>query len=125
MDALLLGKGEKFLDMLYQVFEEMGGKDLISEQMLKAGNDGDAFKRQLITALLQLNKKQFDVWIARLRIQADKDSDKSALNGGVRQAPNVFIIKGLHDVGEVIDITGQVQEIVDGPKKLQLKGLEE
>lgn len=117
-------KGGKFVNMLFEIIEEEDFKKFLLEEMRKE-DGGASFKRQFAKDMISFMKKQYDVVIAKMKIQADKDSDKAALLGGVKPVTNIFVIKGLHESAEVIDVTAQSQVVEDGPKVLRLKGLEE
>jgi hypothetical protein len=113
----LLQAMERFNKMTLDVFFKMGGEKMLLEELQKEGDD---YKRQFLKELFAMNKKYYDVLIAKMRIEAEKTiaGQEEGHRGNI-----VFIIKGLYDE-PAIDVTPAPATPV-GPREFRTKGLEE
>jgi hypothetical protein len=120
IDQLLLGDMEKMIRDAFKSYQSQGGGEMFDDELMK----DEKFRQVFIKELFALSKKYFDILAARMRIEADReDGARAGANGG--RVTNVFVIKGLYEDGaKVVDVTETVQEITDGPKRFQVKGLE-
>jgi hypothetical protein len=119
LDLLLLKDMETMIRDAFKSYRDQGGGQMFDDELMA----DKKFRQVFIKELFALSKKYFDILAAKMRIEADKESDKNGANG-VKPVTNIFVIKGLHEVAQVIDVTNQAQVVEDGPKRLELKGLE-
>jgi hypothetical protein len=125
---LVMKKSERFLLMAFEVFEEMGGKDILIGEMMAQDS---TFQRQFVKELFTLNKKWFDIAATRMRIDAEANSASRGVGDrtGAGRVTNVFIIKGLHD-GQGREMAGKVIDVSPGASqqaavaRFQVNGLE-
>jgi hypothetical protein len=113
----LLEAMERFNAITLRVFEKMGGEQMLIDELMK--EDGN-WRRQFLKELFSINKKYYDVLIARMRIEAEKTIAGQAAEG--HRGNVIFIIKGLYDE-PAIDVTPP--KPVNGPRELEIKGLDD
>ncbi|OPY84595.1 MAG: hypothetical protein A4E65_00253 [Syntrophorhabdus sp. PtaU1.Bin153] len=120
-----MSKMENFLKVAFEVFEEIGGKQALIEEVFKEDSN---FQRQFIKELFTLNKKYFDIVATKMRIEADKEAGTRGIDSSnAGRVTNVFVIKGLYDEKDtkVIDVTTAdegASQVSAAPAQFALKG---